>query len=135
MTTTFTSPIIRKHGLAAEGRALRAVVHREWTIFRRYPSWIIALFIWPIIFPMAYILSSQALAGPDSGGLLIFQRNAGTTDVVGYIVIDHYLDVAERRAVECRLCTARRTDTARWKATGCRPPGVSRCCWATAWYK
>jgi ABC-2 type transport system permease protein len=86
-TTTFTSPIIRKHGLTAELNALRAVVRREWTIFRRYPSWIIALFIWPIIFPMAYILSSQALAGPNNGGLLIFQHNAGTTDVVGYIVI------------------------------------------------
>lgn len=86
-TTTFTSPLTRQHGLAAEWRALRAVVRREWTIFRRYPSWIIALFIWPIIFPMAYILSSQALAGPNSGGLLIFQHNAGTTDVVGYIVI------------------------------------------------
>lgn len=86
-TATLTTPNIRKHGLAAEWRALRAVVHREWTIFRRYPSWIIALFIWPIIFPMAYILSSQALAGPNGGGLLIFQRTAGTTDVVGYIAI------------------------------------------------
>ncbi len=82
-----TTAIVRNHGLAAEWRALRAVVRREWTIFRRYPSWIVALFIWPIIFPMAYILSSQALAGPNSGGLLIFERNAGTTDVVGYIVI------------------------------------------------
>jgi ABC-2 type transport system permease protein len=86
-TTTFTPSAIRSHGPAAEWRALRAVVRREWTIFRRYPSWIIALFIWPIIFPMAYILSSQALAGPNNGGLLIFQHNAGTTDVVGYIVI------------------------------------------------
>ena len=86
-TATLTPPHIRKHGLTAEWRALRAVVQREWTIFRRYPSWIIALFIWPIIFPMAYILSSQALAGPNGGGLLIFQRNTGTTDVVGYIAI------------------------------------------------
>ncbi len=86
-TTLVTSRVVRTHGLVAEWRALRAVVRREWTIFRRYPSWIIALFIWPVIFPMAYILSSQALAGPNSGGLLIFQRNAGTTDVVGYIVI------------------------------------------------
>jgi ABC-2 type transport system permease protein len=84
---TLPNTLHRRHGLAAEWRALRAVVRREWTIFRRYPSWIIALFIWPVIFPMAYILSSQALAGPNSGGLLIFQRNAGTTDVVGYIVI------------------------------------------------
>jgi len=88
MTTAPLTPLgIRKHGFAAEWRALRAVVHREWTIFRRYPSWIIALFIWPIIFPMAYLLSSQALAGPNGGGLLIFQHNAGTTDVVGYIAI------------------------------------------------
>ncbi|CAG0933050.1 Linearmycin resistance permease protein LnrN [Thermoflexales bacterium] len=89
VTTPATSSTAnaRQHGLLAELSALRAVVRREWTIFRRYPSWIIALFIWPVIFPMAYILSSQALAGPTSGGLQIFQRNAGTTDVVGYIVI------------------------------------------------
>ncbi len=86
-TVTFPDTLQRRHGLSAELHALRAVVHREWTIFRRYPSWIIALFVWPIIFPMVYILSSQALAGPNSGGLLIFQRNAGTTDVIGYIVI------------------------------------------------
>ena len=86
-TATLPNTIQRRHGLTAELHALRAVVRREWTIFRRYPSWIIALFIWPVIFPMAYILSSQALAGPNSGGLLIFQHNAGTTDVVGYIVI------------------------------------------------
>ena len=87
LSETLTTSVIRRHGLGAELNALRAVVRREWTIFRRYPSWIIALFIWPIIFPMAYILSSQALAGPNNGGLLIFQRNAGTTDVIGYIVI------------------------------------------------
>ena len=87
ISATMSVPIVRQHGLRAELNALRAVVRREWTIFRRYPSWIIALFIWPVIFPMAYILSSQALAGPDSGGLLIFQHNAGTTDVIGYIVI------------------------------------------------
>ncbi len=84
---TLNVPITRQHGFTAELRALRAVVRREWTIFRRYPSWIIALFIWPVIFPMAYILSSQALAGPNSSGLLIFQQTAGTTNVVGYIVI------------------------------------------------
>ena len=84
---TLPNTLLQKHGVISELRALRAVIRREWTIFRRYPSWIIALFIWPIIFPLAYILSSQALAGPNSGGLLIFQRNAGTTDAVGYIVI------------------------------------------------
>ncbi len=86
-SATLNTPIVRQHGLTTELSALRAVVRREWTIFRRYPSWIIALFVWPVIFPMAYILSSQALAGPNSSGLFVFQRNAGTTDVIGYIVI------------------------------------------------
>ena len=86
-TGTLTTSLARQHGLPAELRALWAVIKREWIIFRRYPSWIIALFIWPIIFPMAYILSSQALAGPDSGGLLVFEQNAGTTNVIGYIAI------------------------------------------------
>ena len=85
MTTVNAS--LTQHNFAAEVRALRAVIIREWTIFRRYPSWIIALFIWPVIFPAAYILSSQALAGPNNSGLSIFQRNAGTADVIGYIAI------------------------------------------------
>ena len=85
MTTVTAS--LTQHNFAAEVRALRAVIIREWTIFRRYPSWIIALFIWPVIFPAAYILSSQALAGPNNSGLSIFQRNAGTADVIGYIAI------------------------------------------------
>ena len=67
----------------SEVRTLLAVFRREWTIFRRYPSWIIALFIWPIIFPAAYILSSRALAGPDGSGLALFQAAAGTADIIG----------------------------------------------------
>ena len=132
-TVTLTPPDIRQHGLAAEWRALRAVVHREWTIFRRYPSWIIALFIWPIIFPMAYILSSQALAGPNGGGLLIFQRNAGTTDVVGYIAIGTIIWMWQNVVLwNVGFACARSNCAARWKATGCHPRGASRCCWATA---
>jgi ABC-2 type transport system permease protein len=67
--------------------ALGAVTRREWTIFRRYPSWIIALFIWPVIFPMMYILGARALAGPNGNAALIFERVAGTSDYIGYITI------------------------------------------------
>lgn len=84
------SPTLRPLGqlnTRSEVRALLAVFRREWTIFRRYPSWIIALFIWPIIFPAAYILSSRALAGPDGSGLALFQATAGTTDIIGFIGI------------------------------------------------
>jgi ABC-2 type transport system permease protein len=68
-------------------RALGAVIRREWTIFIRYPSWIIALFIWPIIFPMGYILTARALSGVDGSGLAQFKINTGLTEYVGYMAV------------------------------------------------
>jgi ABC-2 type transport system permease protein len=70
-----------------ELRALGAVIRREWMIFVRYPSWIVALFIWPLIFPMMYILTGRALAGPDGSGLKVFTQTTGAADFIGYIVI------------------------------------------------
>ena len=72
---------------AAEARAFMAVVKREWLHFVRYPTWIIALTIWPLIFPAAYMLSARALAGPDGAGLQRFLQVAGTDNFLGYIVI------------------------------------------------
>ncbi|MCC7358598.1 MAG: ABC transporter permease [Anaerolineales bacterium] len=72
---------------AADLRALWAVMLREWRIFKRYPSWIVALFIWPLIFPAAYILAARALAGPDGSGLALFARAAGTENYIAYIVV------------------------------------------------
>jgi ABC-2 type transport system permease protein len=78
---------LSRPGPSAEWRALRAVIRREWTIFRRYPSWVLALFIWPVIFPAAYILSARALAGPNGIGLVSFTRMTGTSDYLGYIAV------------------------------------------------
>ncbi|HSQ27311.1 MAG TPA: ABC transporter permease [Anaerolineales bacterium] len=78
---------LTRRTLLAEMRALLAVVRREWIIFRRYPSWIVALLVWPIIFPMVYIFSARALAGPDGGSLSLFAQLAGTEDYLGYIAI------------------------------------------------
>lgn len=85
METTFKS--LGKSGLFSELRAFGAVIRREWTIFTRYPSWIIALFIWPLIFPMMYILTGRALSGPDGSGLKIFMQNTGANDFIGYIIV------------------------------------------------
>jgi ABC-2 type transport system permease protein len=71
----------------AELRSLAAVVRKEWLNFVRYPSWIIAMFVWPVIFPAAYILGARALAGPDGSGLQAFVKLAGTGDYLGYIVV------------------------------------------------
>jgi ABC-2 type transport system permease protein len=74
-------------GLPAQLRALGAVIWREWLIFIRYPSWVVSMFIWPLIFPAAYLFSARALAGPDGSGLALFARAAGTSDYIGYIAI------------------------------------------------
>ena len=68
-------------------RALWAVMHREWMIFVRYPSWVISLFIWPVIFPLSYLLTAQSLSGRDGAGLAQFQAATGLKDYIGYIAI------------------------------------------------
>ena len=86
MQTSLTGSLGRP-GLGSDLRALWAVMRREWVIFTRYPSWVIALFIWPLIFPMLYILTARALAGPDGSGMAVFMETTGATDFIGYIVI------------------------------------------------
>lgn len=87
METSLTPRSLGQPGLLSDVRAFFAVVRREWTIFRRYPSWIIALLIWPLIFPMMYILTGRALSGIDGSGLAVFTKLTGATDFIGYIVI------------------------------------------------
>ncbi len=78
---------LSRRSLASELRLLWAVVRREWLIFVRYPSWVVAMLIWPVLFPAAYIFSGRALAGPDGSGLALFTQVAGTDDFLGYIVV------------------------------------------------
>jgi ABC-2 type transport system permease protein len=73
--------------LLNELRALAAVAKKEWLYFTRYPSWMISLLIWPLIFPMAYIFSARALSGPDGSGLALFVQRTGISDYMGYIAI------------------------------------------------
>jgi ABC-2 type transport system permease protein len=84
---TSLSRSLGRPGLGSDLRALLAVMRREWVIFTRYPSWVIAMFIWPLIFPMLYILTARALAGPDGSGMAVFMETTGATDFIGYIVI------------------------------------------------
>jgi ABC-2 type transport system permease protein len=85
MTTAQQS--LARPGFSANFQALWAVARREWTIFKRYPSWVISLFIWPMIFPMAYLLTARALSGVDGSGLVQFQLNTGVSDYIGYIAV------------------------------------------------
>jgi ABC-2 type transport system permease protein len=87
MTVQSLPHSLARPGAGADLRSLWAVVRKEWLIFVRYPSWIISLFIWPIIFPLGYILTARALSGVDGSGLAQFQANTGLSDYIGYIAI------------------------------------------------
>lgn len=89
--TTLSQPSpqfeLSQPSFTAQLRAFGAVALRRARIFVRYPSWFLSMVIWPLIFPVAYIFSARALAGPDNSGLQIFTQNTGVTDYVGFIVI------------------------------------------------
>lgn len=87
METSLAPHSLGRPGFRSDWRALQAILQREWRIFTRYPSWVIALFIWPLIFPMMYILTARALSGPDGSGLAVFMQTTGASDFIGYIVI------------------------------------------------
>ncbi|WKZ47435.1 MAG: ABC transporter permease [Anaerolineales bacterium] len=87
MKSELTVNSLGTRGFLADAYALWAVVRREWIIFVRYPSWIIALFIWPVIFPMGYILTARALSGVDGSGLTAFQNTTGLNEYTGYIAV------------------------------------------------
>jgi len=68
-------------------RVIFAVFRKDFIQLVRYPAWIFQLLIWPLIFPLIYILSALAMAGPDKSGITSFQITTGTANYKGYIVI------------------------------------------------
>jgi ABC-2 type transport system permease protein len=73
--------------LASQLRALAAVARKDWTIFRRYPSWIVAVLVWPTFLPLGYIFSARAFGGPNGTALGTFARLSGTTDYAAFILV------------------------------------------------
>jgi ABC-2 type transport system permease protein len=82
---------LSQRSLRSELRALLTIARKDWTIFRRYPSWVLSIFIWPVLFPFGYIFSAKALGGPDGQALDSFARLTGTADYVSYIVVGSVL--------------------------------------------
>ncbi|MEZ4732532.1 MAG: ABC transporter permease [Caldilineaceae bacterium] len=81
-----TTTLVRR-SFFSELRAVAVMARKEWTIFRRYPTWVFAFLVWPLIFPLGSIFTARALSGPDQSSLPAFAALAGTTDYIAYIVI------------------------------------------------
>lgn len=67
------------------GAAILAVARKEWLIVRRYPSWILSMFVWPILLPLSFAFGGRAMAGPSGESLAAFVRHTGTADYTGYV--------------------------------------------------
>lgn len=68
-------------------RTIFTVFHKDLIQMVRYPTWIIQILIWPLIFPIVYILSAFGLAGPDKSGFSAFAKSTGTGNIYAYIVV------------------------------------------------
>ena len=78
---------LAQRSLASELGALLAMARKEWIIFRRYPSWVAAFLIWPVLFPIGYIFTAKALSGPAGSSLPAFAARAGTADFISFLVV------------------------------------------------
>lgn len=86
------SQLVRvQRSFGSELRALIMIARKEWTLFRRYPSWVLSVFIWPVLFPFGYIFTAKALGGPNGVALASFQRLTGTADYISFIVVGSVL--------------------------------------------
>jgi ABC-2 type transport system permease protein len=76
-----------RRSLGSEWGALMAVAYKDWLLYRRYPGRVANIFIWPILFPLGFIFSAQAMSGPDAAGLPAFAAATGTSDYVSFLAI------------------------------------------------
>lgn len=67
-------------------RTIFAVAKKDMIQMFRYPTWVIQVIIWPLIFPLLYIMSAVGFSGPGKSGLSAFQASAGTDNYIGFIV-------------------------------------------------
>ena len=68
-------------------RAFWATAKRELLIRCRYPDWLVAMLLWPILMPTFTVFAVQALAGPDNSGGELFAELTGTSDYIGFVFI------------------------------------------------
>jgi ABC-2 type transport system permease protein len=67
------------------------VTWKDIRITTRYPSWFVASFIWPVIFPLTYFFVGRGLAGPDGQGLDNFRQLAETPDFASFLIIGNLI--------------------------------------------
>src|SRR5690606_24127091 len=74
-------------GIMAESvRAALAVFRKERIVLLRYPTWIVAVLVWPALFPPMHVLMATAISAPDARAVRASRSVSGTEDYVGYLL-------------------------------------------------
>ena len=68
-------------------RPLFSVAMRDIKIVLRYKSAVIALLVWPVIFPLTFYFMGKGLAGTAGQGLGNFERLAQTGDFASFLIL------------------------------------------------
>jgi len=67
------------------------VALKDIKITTRYPTWFVASFVWPIIFPITYFFVGKGLAGTAGQGLSHFKGLAETGDYASFLIIGNLI--------------------------------------------
>jgi len=68
-------------------RPVFSVALRDIKITLRYKSWVAALLVWPVIFPLTFYFMGKGLAGTTGQGLSNFERLAQTGDYASFLIL------------------------------------------------
>jgi len=68
-------------------RPVFSVALRDIKITLRYKSWVVALLVWPVIFPLTFYFMGRGLAGTTGQGLGNFERLAQTGDFASFLIL------------------------------------------------
>jgi ABC-2 type transport system permease protein len=68
-------------------RPVFSVALRDIKITLRYKSWVAALLVWPVIFPLTFYFMGKGLAGTTGQGLDHFERLAQTGDFASFLIL------------------------------------------------
>ena len=72
-------------------RPVFSVALRDIKIFWRYKSVVVALLVWPVIFPLTFFFMGKGLAGTAGQGLSHFKHLAQTGDFASFLILGNLI--------------------------------------------
>ena len=68
-------------------RVFAAAALKEWRIRRRYPGFLTAVLLYPLLLPFMYVLQAYGFSGHSAQALAAFQQRTGTVQLAGFLYV------------------------------------------------